>query len=550
MSTFSFLALAAALGTQGTPARVRIDPGFELAGHRVVDADSDGRAEILAIGRDGRVRTFAPYAPEAKPGELTLPTPERTLLALTKAAGTGYLLALSPAGALAYPIEPGGVVAAQPQVWVSRARFALRVGAPTFSGIAQDVNNDGLDDLVVPTLSGVELWLASLAPDAKVPTFRKAATVSVEIGRWGSHDAEYLSDSLESSFTVPGLATRDVNGDGRPDLLVEQGQRRAFHLQREDGSFPVEPDVSVDLSIFRDTTEATGFQLGGTLSSGDKASWSSRDIDGDTIPDYVIGHRRKVWVFRGSKAGPQFTQPSAILKTAEDITVLFVHPLDSDTLPDLLLVKVQIPTLATILRGLFSEWDIRVRVLAYSNIGEGRFESSPSLSNELSMRLPGIIGLAKNPEKLLDRFADLEKQVRPSARGDIDGDGVEDVLLQSSDEQRIEAWIGSSSSDSTARTGERKIRTLLFDESDAVWDIDRLLATMGGLAQRRNTLLTGGREPDRTLALADPATTDLVALECADFGGETGEELVAAFKLKGQPRSGWFEVLSFREAGR
>ena len=124
------------------------------------------------------------------------------------------------------------------------------------------------------------------------------------------------------------------------------------------------------------------------------------------------------------------------------------------------------------------------------------------------------------------------------------------MLLQSSDEHRIEAWIGSRSSDSTARTGERKIRTLLFDESDAVWDIDRLLATMGGLAQRRNSLLTGGREPDRTLALADPATTDLVALECADFGGETGEELVAAFKLKGQPRSGWFEVLSFREAGR
>ena len=550
MNASLFLALAATFAPQEPAARVRIEPGFELAGHRVVDADSDGRAEILTIGRDGRVRTFAPYSPDAPQGELTLPTPERTLLALTQAAGKGFLVALSPAGALAYPVDAGGVVASQPQVWVSRARFVLRLGAPTFSGIAQDVNNDGLDDLIVPSLAGVELWLASLATDAQAPTFRKAATVSVELGRSSTRDAQYLSDSLEGSLSVPGLATRDVNGDGRPDLLVEQGQRRAFHLQREDGSFPVEPDVALDLAIFRDTTEATGFQLGGTLSSGDRASYSSRDIDGDLIPDYVIGHRRKVWVFRGTKAGPQFTQPSAILKTAEDITVLFVHPLDTDTLPDLLLVKVQIPTLATILRGLFSEWDVRVRVLAYSNVGEGRFESAPGLSNELALRLPGIIGLAKNPEKLLERFDDLEKQVRPSARGDVDGDGVEDVLLQSADEKRIEAWLGRGDASSSDRSGERKIRALLFDERDAVWDVDRLLATMGGLAQRRNTLLTGGREPDRTLELADPETTQLVTLECADFGGRKGEELVAAFKLAGQPRSGWFEVLSFGEAGR
>ena len=132
---------------------------------------------------------------------------------------------------------------------------------------------DGLDDIVVPTLSGVELWLASLGTEQRAPAFRKMATISVEVAHWGSHDAEYLSDSLESSFAIPGLATRDVNGDGRPDLLVEQGNRRAFHLQREDGSFPLEADVAVDLSIFRDTTEASGFALGGTLSAGDKASW-------------------------------------------------------------------------------------------------------------------------------------------------------------------------------------------------------------------------------------------------------------------------------------
>jgi len=541
----STLLLALALQSAASTQAIVLEPGLELACHRVIDLDRDGMCEIVAIGRDGRVRTLHPHAGGTPVGSLALQAPQRSLLAFATYADTTYLVSMSPTGTSAHAVLAGGEISAEAQAWIPRARFALRLESPSLAPIAQDINMDGLDDIVVPTLNGVELWLASLGTEQRVPAFRKMATISVEVARWGSHDAEYLSDSLESSFAIPGLATRDVNGDGRPDLLVEQGNRRAFHLQREDGSFPLEADVAVDLSIFRDTTEASGFALGGTLSAGDKASWSSRDLDGDRIPDYVIGHRRKVWVFRGTKEGPQFTQPSAILKTAEDITALLVHPLDADALPDLLLVKVQIPTLATLLRGLFSEWDIQMRVLSYSNIGEGRFEGSPSLSNELAVRLPGIIGLAKNPEKVLERFTDVEKQFRASARGDVDGDGREDVLLVTQDKRGIEAWLSRGGDGAADRSGERKLRELLFDDKNAVWDIDRMVDALGDLVQRRAALLTGGRAADRAVTLRDPDAVELVSMECAQLGLAAGEELVVAYKRKGEPRSGWFEVLSF-----
>jgi hypothetical protein len=544
-----FLALMAQVAAARTPALV-LEPGLELACHRVLDVDTDGVSEVVAIGRDGRVRTLHARDGTAPMGALQLPNPQRSLLAFATYSGTTYLVSLSPSGTVAFPVLPGGEISKDGQTWIPRARFSLRLEAPSLAPIAQDVNMDGLDDIVVPTLAGVELWLASLGTEQRVPAFRKMATLSVEVARWGSHDAEYLSDSLESSFAIPGLATRDVNGDGRPDLLVEQGNRRAFHLQRDDGSFPLEADVAVDLSIFRDTTEASGFALGGTLSAGDKASYSSRDLDGDRIPDYVIGHRRKVWVFRGTAAGPQFTQPSAILKTAEDITALLVHPLDADELPDLLLVKVQIPTLATLLRGLFSEWDIQMRVLAYSNVGEGRFESGPSLSNELSVRLPGIIGLAKNPEKVLERFTDVEKQFRPSARGDVDGDGREDVLLLQQDKRGVEAWISRADEAEKDRRGERRLRELLFDEKGAVWDLDRVVDALGNLVQQRATLLTGGRAADRSLVLNDPDSIELVSMECAELIAGAGDELLVAYKRKGEPRSGWFEVLRFEGAAK
>ncbi|MBM3991481.1 MAG: VCBS repeat-containing protein [Planctomycetes bacterium] len=541
----SMLMLALALQAAAPTETIVLEPNLELACHRVIDLDRDGLCEIVAIGRDGRVRTLHPHAPGRSVGSLALAAPVRSLLAFATYAETTYLVSLSPAGTSAYPVLEGGEISAQAQVWIPRARFALRIESPSLAPIAQDVNLDGLDDIVVPTLNGVELWLASLGTEQRVPAFRKLATLSVEVSRWGSHDAEYLSDSLESSFSIPGLLTRDVNGDGRPDLLVEQGSTRAFHLQREDGSFPLEADVAVDLSIFKDTTEASGFALGGTLSAGDKATCSSRDLDGDAIPDYVIGHRRKVWVFRGTKEGPQFKQPSAILKTAEDITALVVHPLDADALPDLLLVKVQIPTLATLLRGLFGEWDVQMRVLAYSNVGEGRFEGTPSLSNELAVRLPGIIGLAKNPEKVLERFTDVEKEFRASAHGDVDGDGREDVVLITQDKRRVEAWLSREGDGEAERGGQRKLRKLLFDEQNAVWDLDRMATALGDFVQQRAALLTGGRGADRSALLRDPDSVELVSMECAQLGAAGGEEIVLAYQRKGEPHSGWFEVLSF-----
>lgn len=546
MSGALLLSLSLAL-QDATPRVVTLDPGFELAGHRIVDLGAGRNSPFLVVGRDGRVRSFQPLGaePTKARGELVLSAPQRTLLEVATWGERSYLIAQTPQGTWAYALDAQGVVAANGALWIARGKFTLRTQAPTFTSVVQDVNRDGINDIVVPTLAGVELWQATLEPGKDAPSFRKTATVAVDIERDAQHEFEDLTDELENTLEIPGLDTADVNGDGRPDLIVAQGRRRAWHLQREDASFPVEPDVSVDLSLYKDTTPEAEIELGGTLSGGDRANLQSRDLDGDSIPDYVIGHRRKVWVFRGSTRGPQFTEPSAILKTAEDITALLVHPLDTDERADLLLVKVQVPTLATLLRGLFGEWDVRIRVLGYRNVGEGKFEDRPSLSNDLSMRLPSIVGLMKNPEKIMERFEDLQKRFRSGARGDINGDGALDVLLVTAEEKALEAWLGRPSEAGADRTGERKLRSLLFDDQDAVWDVDRMLGALGNFAERQVALATGGRPSDRTLPLRDPQTATLRGVECADLDGDGRSEVVLAYSQRGVPGSGWFDVLVF-----
>jgi hypothetical protein len=114
----------------------------------------------------------------------------------------------------------------------------------------------------------------------------------------------------------------------------------------------------------------------------------------------------------------------------------------------------------------------------------------------------------------------------------------------------VEAWISRSDEAEKDRRGERRLRELLFDEKGAVWDLDRVVDALGNLVQQRATLLTGGRAADRSLVLNDPDSIELVSMECAELIAGAGDELLVAYKRKGEPRSGWFEVLRFEGAAK
>jgi hypothetical protein len=346
--------------------------------------------------------------------------------------------------------------------------------------------------------------------------------------------------------TIPGLRLADVNGDGRPDLLVEDGEKRAFHLVRAGGAIPREPDVSVDLGIFRDTTAAAPLTPGRTLAGADRAVYESRDLDRDGVPDYVIAHRRKVWVFHGTKSGPQFTEPTTILKAADDVTALLVMDLDEDGRPDLLLIKVQVPSLATILRGLVAEWTIDVDAIGYRNGGGRTFETTPKWRNTLSFQAPSILSVMKDPDKILRRFESAGKKLRTPCEGDFDGDGADDLGLVSEDGTTFELWRGDETRSKTAREPHDVVlRRILFEDENRVWDLERLLQFISGFGDRRLTVLTGGREPTARVALRERAAWRLATLAPADVDGDGRVDVVVHYEA-GAGGGSVFDVVAWR----
>jgi len=531
-----FLATFAPAGEEVIRPIATLRPGMGLATQRVADVTGDGADDLILVGPGGEVRIWRydagkkAMAPSAV-GSFVLSDPKRSLLAVGDVLGTGgapQLVVLSPKTVTAYRIGTDGGLDPKGETLFRlprRAPFVLRIGEPRFSRIVSDLNGDGRLDVLVPGPDAIRVWLSRDAEEGL--EFVYAASVRTDLKSSRSWSDSKLSEQYESAFRIPYLALRDVNGDERPDLMVIDGSSRAFHLQREDGSFPEKPDRILDLSIFLDTTPASSIRPGRTLAGSERPSLTMSDLDDDGMPDYVISHRRKVWTFYGSRDGPNFVRPAQILSTAEDVSAFLVLPLDGDSYPDLLLLRVQVPSITAIIGGLFSELSVEISATGYRNEKGRAFSRLPGWKGAVEVRLPAITEMIRNPQALIARFEATASKFRSTVEADVNGDGTKDVAMLAEDGGRIDLWEIEKRPESEADLVG--FRALFFEDEKRVFTLEDVLALLGGIAEERTRRLTGGKDPTRTFRLRSPRY-EFRTFTAADLAGD-GKHAIVVFYL-------------------
>jgi len=518
---------------------------FPMASMRAQDLNGDGAVELVWVGRNGELRTLAWSGARnrfgAPAGSLKLPHPTHTLLSLADLQGDKELelVALTPSGTFVYPRMDDGSFAAKGRRAARRARLRLRTNYPRFAAITQDLNGDERADLIVPLDHACEMWLSREAPvggstdngNGGGSQLRRVGTIAVDVERWRRMRAEVLSDRLTDSFSIPQLRTADVNGDGRADLIVKHSRTRSWHMQREDGTIPAEPDVFLDLRIFRDTSPEAVLRPGRILAGSNRARFQERDLDGDGIPDYIIAHRRKVWVFHGDKNRPQFSEPSTILKVSDELTGMIAVNLDNDGLPDLLLFKVQIPSLTSLVLGALKSWEVQIRVLGYANDGGRKFERAPKWRNDLTVKLPPLLKLIRQRAELLKRFEDVTRLFGKQRVANVLGGESNEVLSRNETHNRIDVWRSPKDAGEYLDL-EATMRRLLFEDKNTTWDIERFFNFMSSLANREAMRLTGGRKPDLTVPLRNPSRYTFIDWQLADFDGDGRDEILIQYESR------------------
>lgn len=535
--------------------QARVAGKYELTGvtsQRLADTDGDGKQELILVHKDGGVASLFRIGFDAdnkqfdRRGYIPLQDPTHTLVAiadLLPAAGEEVILA-TPKHTACMPWQgPSTTTPARPIVLARRARFRVRVDEPRLSPFVIDLNSDGLLDLMVPSLANVQPFFQEETGEGSAPAFRRTNPVTVPVSITVGTGGGGLDQEMSGGISIPQIETEDLNADSRPDILTSEGFTRSYHIQRQDGTF-AEP-IIVDLTQFVDSTPKAIMELGTTAVFNDKQLMRRGDLNADGIADHVIAHRRKIWTFLGDGGGPQFKK-SRTQAVADDITELMLIDLDEDKRDDLLTFRVQLPGIGAILLGLVQSVDIDVRAVAYPSVEDG-FARTPKWRRTVTIRVPPLLSLLSRQEELIDRFTNLINKARVSARGEFQSTGQSDLAIVQQDLSSIDLFSAvEKAPELNTQEGGRMLGSLLFEDENTIFDIDRVFGLASGFLDRLSDQSVGDRTPTTSLKLRDTESWLLTDLLVGELNGEEGQELLAIYRSVSDTSLRAYDVISWR----
>jgi hypothetical protein len=251
----------------------------------------------------------------------------------------------------------------------------------------RDVDGDGRVDLVLPGAGSHAIHLQTDTGFAAPIEVRFEAQIEQHVG-----DPRGLDASFGQTVTVPWFELKDVDGDGRQDLVSRTSRRVAFHLARPELSST--PTWELDLVALEDELpERDGIDLDDLLSNvTQRVDFRIADLDGKGDHDLILmlGSVYKIYL-GGAATGPRET-PDQVLRASGNLILTLVRQVHGDELPELQLVRGERIGIGRVVRYLILPGQLTFDLFTYGNEG-GTFTRRPTRRNQIVFEIPRLLAL-------------------------------------------------------------------------------------------------------------------------------------------------------------
>jgi hypothetical protein len=296
----------------------------------------------------------------------------------------------------------------------------------------QDLNNDGLDDIILPHFEQLNLWLSDCCGDRHPQSLPIAARIEINQSSVSYDDQE--------------LYFQDMDLDGKTDLVtVEQGQLNVF-TQNDNMQFSLIPiKIKIDQSIYAVDWWKMKGPSGQEMDQSDiqhRAVKAIDDFNSDGIPDIALQFTKSSGVldktidfefFYGAlKEGKlSYSDQASTNITSEDtLSNLTFLDRDMDGKQEVSVSSFDIG-ISQIVGALLSG-SIDQDVLIFSMNENNQFGKEPLVSQEVEITFSLSSGTRGQPLiKMIDINGDTFKDIVYS-----DGDGLIRALLATPDQQK------------------------------------------------------------------------------------------------------------------
>lgn len=297
----------------------------------------------------------------------------------------------------------------EPQELISGLNGFLGKGVYRLN-FSRDINNDGLDDLIIPGAGELALYIRN--PDG---SYQLPLTVLSDMQlRTVIDPGRELGRSVGQSLRIPLMELRDVNNDGLPDLISDTEERFDVFLANPSGSgayFPSDPSYTVDRIAIRerlgdfDIDQLDFSNLTGILALTHEELL--QDMNGDGIDDMIMREGGRVALHLGSQNGINFDQPDQILRSGGNVLAIFLHDENANGRPDLWLWRVDQISLGDLFLWLAISGSINLEAFVYHNEGNN-FARRPARRITVTLRFPSAVRMISSVRDVRERARSMD----------------------------------------------------------------------------------------------------------------------------------------------